>query len=107
MTPAREITGSNEFAIFYKSLSEDNPFKKEINKAKKILLENCTGGDKIEHDRWPDHYTKKYKINNLWRYDLTDGKRFGYTILGSPSGFTVSIIESFSSHAEYEKRFGY
>ncbi len=107
MTAARVVTGSDEFVEFYKSLSEDDPFKKEINKANEILLENCTSGDKIEHGRWSDYYVKKYKINNLWRYDLSDGKRFVYTILGVASGFTVSIIEAFETHAEYEKRFGY
>ena len=107
MKKAIAVTGSNEFAEFFKALPEDDSFNKEINDSKKILLQNCTSGDKIEHDRWPDFYIKNYKINNLWRYELKDGKRFVYTILGSSSGFTVSIIESFASHAEYEKRFGY
>ncbi len=106
MKKAKVITGSNEFSEFFKLLSEDDPFKIEINNARKILLEDCVSGEKIEHDKWPNYYMK-YKITNLWRYELQDGKRLVYTILGSSNGFTVSIIETFVSHTKYEKRFDY
>ena len=79
----------------------------EIRNAIKILLEDCTKGEKIQHNRWSDHYIKKYKINNLWRYELLKGKRLIYTILGSSRGFTVAILEAFENHTEYDNRFGY
>ncbi len=47
MKKAKDVTGSNEFGEFFKSLSEDDPFKIEINKARKILQEDCSRGDKI------------------------------------------------------------
>lgn len=102
-----DVTGSARFGTFFESLSEENTFKIEIKEAIKILSEDCTNGDKIEHDKWPNFYIKEYNINNLWRFDLSEGKRFVYTILGTPEGFIVSIIEVFSNHSEYDKRFGY
>ena len=107
MKRAQNITGSEDFSKSFGSMSEDDPFKIEIRNAMKILKENCTAGEKIEHDRWPDCYVKKYQINNLWRYELLDGKRFIYTILGSANGFTVSIIEAFANHTSYDNRFDY
>lgn len=104
---AKDVTGSDDFGPFFKGLRDDDPFKIEIKNAIKILFEDCLRGEKIEHDRWPDYYIKKYKIRNLWRYELLDGKRLVYTILGSTNGFTVSIIEAFVNHTEYDRRFDY
>lgn len=103
----KDVTGSDDFSPLFESLPEDNPFKIEIRNAIKILYENCTKGEKIEHGKWPEYYIKKYKINNLWRYELLDGKRMVYTLLGTPDGIIVSIIEAFPNHKEYDKRFGY
>jgi len=49
---------------------------------------------------------KKYKISNLWKYDLTNGWRLIYTI-ESDEIRIISIILEWFDHKNYEKRFGY
>lgn len=102
-----DVTGSEEFGVFFKSLSNTDPFKLELRNVIKILKENCTSGQKVEHAKWPDYYKQNYRINNLWRYELEGDKRLMYTIISSSGGLVVSILESFSNHTEYDKRMGY
>lgn len=102
-----DVTGSDDFSPFFKSLPESDPFKQELKEAIKTLKENCTCGDKIEHAKWPGYYIEKYGINNLWRYELQEGKRLTYTIISSADGLVVSILEAFFTHDDYDKRFGY
>ncbi len=102
-----DVTGSDDFNPLFESLLEEHHFKIELGTAIKILFEDRGRGEKIEHDKWPKYYVDTYKIKNLWRYELLDGKRLVYTILGSNDGFIISIIEAFWNHDEYDKRFGY
>ncbi len=109
MTPnkvVKDVGGTNEFRTYFKSLSDTDPLKKELQEAFMVLKEDCLSGQKIQHDKWPPVYVKKYKINNLWRYALQSGWRLIYTIIGEPDGLIVSVLEVFS-HKDYEERFEY
>lgn len=103
---SNNIIGSIEFRRFYDNIAQDDPKKKELLDAFKILKEDCLRGNKIPHDRWPLTYTRKYGIKNLWRYPMRSGWRIVYTVLNQKEGFVVCILEAFS-HQEYEKRFSY
>ncbi|MGI0087137.1 MAG: hypothetical protein ACREBI_04145 [Nitrosotalea sp.] len=103
---AIDVIGSIEFRKFYDDMAQDDPKKKELFDAFKILKEDCLRGNKIPHDRWPLTYSRKYGIKNLWRYSMRSGWRMVYTILNQKDGFVVCILEVFS-HQEYEKRFDY
>jgi len=102
----KDVGGTDDFRTYFESLSEQDPLKKELRNAFLILKENCMSGQKIEHDKWPTIYVKKYQINNLWRYALQSGWRFIYTIIGEPDGLIVSVLEVFS-HKDYDERFEY
>ncbi len=41
-----------------------------IDRATDDLKENPTCSIKIPRDRWPKGYIEKYRITNLWKYDL-------------------------------------
>ena len=64
-------------------------------------------GVKIPRNVWPRFYVQKYGIDNLRKYDLPDGWRLIYTLKGDTVRIVAVIIEWFSSHKEYAKRFGY
>lgn len=109
MTPnkvVKDVGGTNEFSIYFKSLSNTDPLKKELREAFMVLKEDCLSGQKIQRDKWPPVYVKKYQVNNLWRYALQSGWRLIYTIIGEPDGLIVSVLEVFS-HKDYEERFEY
>jgi len=102
----KDVGGTNEFRTYFKSLSDTDPLKKELREAFMVLKEDCLSGQKIQRDKWPPVYVKKYQINNLWRYALQSGWRLIYTIIGEPDGLVVSVLEVFS-HKDYEERFEY
>ena len=109
MTPnkaVKDVGGTDEFRTYFESLSDTNSLKKELREAFMILKEDCLSGQKIQYNRWPAAYVRKYKINNLWRYALQSSWRLIYTIIGDSDGLIVSVLEVFS-HKDYEKRFEY
>ena len=59
----------------------------------------------------PDHpvseeYSSKYKVKNLWKYDLPKGWRLIYSIANSEI-VVVSLILEWFDHKEYERKFKY
>ena len=91
----------------FNSLAEDSPLKKSVKKAISDLKENVFCGEKISYRLIPKEYIKKYNINNLFWYKLSKGWRLVYSIAGNSVEVLAIIIEYFSSHKDYERRFGY
>ena len=77
-----------------------------INRAMDDLKENSLAGTHIPRRVWPKEYAQKYRINNLWKYDLPNGWRLIYTIKGSEVKI-ISVILEWFSHKKYEKKFKY
>ncbi|MEW6295676.1 MAG: hypothetical protein AB1467_05290 [Candidatus Diapherotrites archaeon] len=53
---------------------EDRQLYEFIDKAIDDLKENPFVGIHIPKKNWPKEYIQKYGINNLWKYDLPNGK---------------------------------
>ncbi len=71
------------------------------------LKSNLTVGAKIQKPLWPDYYTTRFGVNNLWKLDLSREARLVYTVLNERGHWVVVVLEAFLTHKEYEKRFGY
>lgn len=85
---------------------EDKQLHKFITRARNDLKNNPFSGIRVPKKLWPEVYIKKYRITNLWKYDLPNGWRLTYIIEASEVKI-VSIILEWFSHKEYEKRFKY
>ncbi|KYK27149.1 hypothetical protein AYK26_00450 [Euryarchaeota archaeon SM23-78] len=94
---------------FYK-LENGNDSDKElfkfINQAMDNLEDNTFCGIQIPKKLIPKEYIKKYKIKNLWKYDLPRGWRLMYSIVGEEVIIICLILEWFD-HKDYERRFRY
>jgi len=77
-----------------------------IDRAIDDLKVNPTCGIKIPKKLWPKEYSQKYKITNLWKYDLPNAWRLIYTI-ESDEIKIMSIILEFMDHKNYERKFNY
>ena len=86
---------SDERELFFQIINAFDDMKNNLN--------NCI---KIPKKLWPKFYVKKYKINNLWKYNLKKGWRIIFT-LESKELIVISIVLEILNHKEYEKRFGY
>ncbi|MBU4283973.1 MAG: type II toxin-antitoxin system YoeB family toxin, partial [Nanoarchaeota archaeon] len=79
------VTFSNKklesnFESLKKGKFQDKQLYNFIEKAIKDLKKDPASGIKIPKKLWPKIYIQKYKITNLWKYDLPNGWRLVYTI---------------------------
>lgn len=93
----------------YNSLGASDENKKLldwINGAIEDLKKSPSCGIKIPKKLWPKEYLKKYKITNLWKYDLPNAWRLIYT-LETDEIRIVSIVLEWFNHKIYERKFKY
>jgi Txe/YoeB family toxin of Txe-Axe toxin-antitoxin module len=56
----------------------------------------------------PKIYVQEYGVDNLWKYDLPGGWRVIYTVTTEGELYILAVImEWFTDHKEYERRFRY
>ncbi|MFT7616178.1 MAG: mRNA-degrading endonuclease RelE of RelBE toxin-antitoxin system [Candidatus Woesearchaeota archaeon] len=79
---------------------------KFINQALDNIEENAFCGIQIPKNLIPKEYLSKYKVKNLWKYDLPKGWRLLYSIT-SDQIIVVSLILEWFDHKEYERKFKY
>lgn len=94
---------------FYK-LEEGDDSERElykfINQALDNIEKNAFCGIRIPKKLIPNEYRQKYKVQNLWKYDLPKGWRLIYSVFGEEV-IVVSLILEWFGHKEYERRFSY
>ena len=96
----------DEFESLKEGKFEDKQLYKFINRAIDDLEKEPTVGIKVPKKFWPKVYVQKYKITNLWKYDLPKAWRLLYTI-ETDEVRIISIILEWFDHKEYEERFKY
>lgn len=96
----------DNFDKLEKGKFQDKKLHDFIERAIKDLKKDATCGTKIPKKIWPKVYVQKYKINNLWKYDLPNGWRLVYTIK-TDEIMILSVVLEWFTHKEYERRFKY
>lgn len=96
---------SSEISKLEKGSYEDRQLYYFINRAFKDIENDLSSCIRIPKKLWPKYY-KKYKLNNLWKYDLPNGWRLIF-FLEADEIKVVAIILEWFSHKDYEKRFKY
>ncbi len=85
---------------------EEKQLYKFINRAINDLKENPFCGKRIGKRLAPERYIHKYNINEIWKYDLPEGWRLIYSVIGDQIEIVSLILEWFN-HKDYERRFNY
>jgi Txe/YoeB family toxin of Txe-Axe toxin-antitoxin module len=96
----------NAFEELKKGRFEEKKLASFIQRAIDDLKENPLIGIKVPSKLWPKEYVRRFSINNLRKYDLPNGWRLIYTLVGNEVEI-VSIILEWFPHKEYERRFKY
>ncbi len=102
-----ELRREREFDLMYNALSEEDPFKKAIDKGMNTLKGNMLGGIHIRKKQIPPYYRIKFGVYNLYVLPLDKERRLSYTLASCQTGVDVVILEAFPDHKSYAKRFGY
>lgn len=95
-----------EFESLENGRYEDKEIFTYIRRAIEDLKVNAHAGIQIPKKLIPKIYFDKYKIRNLWKYDLPKGWRLLYSV-GANGIEILSIILEWMDHKEYERRFNY
>jgi len=85
---------------------EERELAESIERAIAELKANPFAGAAVPKRLWPGIYVRKYKIDNLRKYDLPRAWRLTYTLKGDEVEI-ISVILEWFDHKGYEKRFGY
>ena len=86
--------------------SQKQEFSSQLTRALMNIERNAFCGVQIPKRLIPKEYFQRYKIKNLWKYNLSGGWRVLYSI-ESNGIIVMSIIICWLNHKEYERRFKY
>ena len=88
------------------SHSDEKKIHDWLVRAFKDIEENAFCGIQIPKRLIPKEYSQKYRINNLWKYNLPNSWRLLYSIENQEI-LIVSIILEWMDHKTYERTFKY
>lgn len=104
---ASSVKATPEVSEFISTLPKSSGLLNLIKKALAALGDNIFSGTQIEKGRIPKFYIEKYGVTNINILRLDASRRLIYTLIADADGISVNILEIFSDHKQYEKRFGY
>ena len=105
--PSKVVFIADELERNFNELKDDDPIKKTIVQAIKDLKENAFFGVQIPKRLSQKEYVQKYSINNLWKYDLSNGWRLIYTVTPENEVELIAAILEWFDHKNYERKFKY
>jgi len=89
----------------FKSLSEKDSIKKALKRAIVDIKNNCYIGRNVKKKLIPRKLIDKYKINNLWIYNLPSAWRLLYSITSPEKVEIIAVILNWMNHKDYERLF--
>jgi len=89
----------------FNSLGKNAPLKKSILMAIDKIKDNVFCGENIPKKQIPKEYTRKYGIDNLWWYQLSNSWRLVYSIMGTDTIEILAVIVNYYDHKKYERKF--
>jgi Txe/YoeB family toxin of Txe-Axe toxin-antitoxin module len=96
----------NAFNKLKEKKSEEKKIYEFLVRAFEDIENNAFCGTQIPKKLIPKEYIKKYKIDNLWKYDLPNAWRLLYSV-EKDSLIIISIILEWFPHKKYERKFNY
>jgi len=106
MKPERVVFIDNSLEKSFNELDELDSIKKALVRAIETLKEDAFSGRNVKKNIIPKSLIKKYKLNNLWIYNLPDGWRMLY-VLTSEEIQIIAVILDWMDHKDYEKLFNF
>ena len=89
---------------FEKLRLEDSRLFKEIENALSTIKQNAFVGRNVKKELIPKSLIQKYKIDNLWIYNLRKDWRLLYTITNNEIE-VLAIVLDWMNHKDYERLF--
>ena len=105
--PSEIVFANNKLETSFNDLPENEEIKIYLRRAITQIKLNAYCGTQFKKRLIPKEYIKKYRVNNLWKYDLPDGWRLIYALFPQNKVEILSVVIEWFNHKNYEKRFNY
>ena len=105
MRPKRVVFVDESLEKSFSAINKEDPIKKALTKAIQILKEDAFAGRNVKKKLIPKRLIQKYKINNLWIYNLPNAWRMLYSLTESGEIEIIAAILNWMNHKDYEKLF--
>jgi len=89
----------------FNELKDNDSVKKALVKAFKNIKENSYCGRNVKKKLIPKKFIEKYKINNLWIYNLPSAWRLLYSLTTSGEIELIAVVLNWMNHKDYERLF--
>lgn len=107
--PSEDIVFADEkIKEAWKRASETDPeLAKQLLKAKQDILENAFCGIQLPKELIPKEYIQRYRITNLWKYNLPNAWRLLYSVTTPTKVEIISVVLDWMNNKDYERLFRY
>jgi len=105
MKPNKMKFIDNSLEKAFNTIDNNDPTKKALIRAIKDIKENCYCGRNVRKKLIPRRLIEKYKINNLWIYNLPSAWRLLYSLTTSGEIGLVAVVLDWMNHKDYERLF--
>ncbi len=105
MKSSKVIFIDNSLEKTFNNLPEKDSIKKALKRAIVDIKNNCYIGRNVKKKLIPRKLINKYKINNIWIYNLPDGWRLLYTITSPEKVEIIAVVLDWMNHKDYERLF--
>ena len=105
MKPEKVVFVDESLGKSFNELNKVDPIKKALIRAINTLQEDAFSGRNVKKDLIPKSLIQKYKLNNLWIYNLPNGWRMLYVLTPSEEVQIIAVILDWMNHKDYEKLF--
>ncbi len=105
--PSEVVFAEDKLEREFYSLDDSDDLKKNLKRAIEDIKQNAFCAIPVPKRLIPRVYIQKYKITNLWKYDLPDGWRLLYSLTTPNKVEIISVLIEWFDHKNYDKKFGY
>jgi len=93
-------------ASLYRSLDGGHELKILLDNVESILKDNIYAGARVRKQQIPQYYVVNYGVHVIYRLRINTN-RVIYTLDPVDGGTNTVVLECFTDHKSYAKRFGY
>ena len=105
MKPKKTLFIDTSLEKAFNELDNEDPTKKALIRAIKDIQQNCYCGRNVKKKLIPKKLIDKYRINNLWIYNLPSAWRLLYSLTTSGEIELVAVVLNWMNHKDYERLF--
>lgn len=104
--PSVNVLFESNLASLYLSLDDVHELKILLTTVSDILKDNIFAGEKVPKKQIPKYYIITHGVHVIYRLRINKC-RIIYTLVPEDEGTSTLVLEYFTDHKSYAKRFGY